>query len=390
MKNLSEKQFKELANKTGELVISIYIPTSKQSTDSYQTDKTHFKNMLKEVGADLESNYNLEEEEIRKILQPGQNLIEDYEFWKYSLDMLAYFIIDGKVERYRLPIKQKEETYFIGKRPYLLPLIPELHSDGRFYLLYLDLNRIRLYQGSRNDIREIELDPEEVAVSLIEEEKRDENQQSLQGQGGVGNAGAMFHGHGEGSGEDKKTTILNYFHRMTEMLEPKLYEDPLPLFLAGVDYLIPLFHQASKYTHLKKGHISGTHNGIEQRGLKEKAWAVAEGHFVKERESRKEAFDFKASRNLAIFNDKQKLIKAAVTGGVDTLWVNNNHRQHLWGTYNDDNFTVHFDEGPTGNNHCLIDLAAVKVVENGGKVYVVPPEEMPTEALMAGTLRYEV
>jgi hypothetical protein len=390
MKTFSEKQFKELANKTGELVISIYIPTSKQSTDSYHTDKTHFKNKLKTIGADLESQYNLEEEEIRKLLQPAQDLLEDYEFWKFNLDTLAYFIIDGKVEMYRLPIKIDEGNYFIGKRPYLLPIIPELNQDGKFYLLYLDLNRIRLYQGSRNTVREIELDPEEVAVSFIEEEKRDENQESLQGQGGIGNAGAMFHGHGGGSGEDKKVTILNYFHRMTEMLEPKLYEEPLPLFLAGVDYLIPLFHQASKYNHLKKGHISGTHNGIEQRGLQEKAWALAKEHFAAEMRSRKEDFDFKASRKLAIYNDKPKLIKAAITGGVDTLWVNNNHQKHLWGTYNDDNFTVHFDDGPTVKNHCLIDLSAVKVIENGGKVYVVPPEEMPTEELMAGTLRYEV
>ncbi|MEX2593035.1 MAG: hypothetical protein WD426_09670 [Anditalea sp.] len=389
MKTFSEKQFKELASKNGELVISLYTPTSKQSTDSYQTDKTHFKNKLKAIGADLESNYNLEEEEIRRLLQPGQNLLEDYEFWKYNSDMLAYFIIDGEVEMYKVPIKIEEGTHFIGKRPFLLPLIPGLNNDGRFYLLYLDLNRIRLYQGSRNNIWEIELDPEEVAVSFTEEEKRDENQQSLQGQGGVGNAGAMFHGHGGGSGEDKKVTILNYFHRMTEMLEPKLYENPLPLFLAGVDYLIPLFHQASKYTHLKKGHISGTHNGIEQRGLQEKAWALAEGHFVAERESRKEDFGFKVSRNLAISKDYQKLIKAAITGVVDTLLVNNNH-EHLWGTYNDDNFTVHLDDGPTGENHCLIDLAAVKVIENSGKVYMEEPKDMPEDTLIAGTLRYEV
>lgn len=390
MKTFHIEEFKDLSSRTADPVVSIYVPTRKQSTDSYHLDKVHFKNEVKAVGNALEKQLNLGTEEVEKLLQPAQDLLDRFDFWKYNEQTLAYFLIGGEERIYRLPTAVGQPLHFVGRRPYILPLIPELNHDGHFYLLYLDLNRIRLYEGSRNNFEEIELDPEEIAVSFIEEEKRDENQEYLQGQGGVGQAGVMYHGQGEGSGEDKKVTIQNYFHRMAEMLEPKLNEKPLPLYLAGVEYLIPLYREASHYTHLQKGFVKGGFQETEKKGLHAKAWALAEDNFKQEKKRRKEDYGFKASRNLALSDDKKRLIKAAITGGVDTLWVNNNHRQHLYGEYNEDDFSLKFDEGPNGKNHCLIDIAAVKVLDNGGKVYLVPPEEMPTEALIAGTLRYEV
>ncbi|MBS9522511.1 hypothetical protein KIH41_07025 [Litoribacter ruber] len=392
MKIFHNNHFENLAKTSGECVVSIYIPTSQKSTDSYQADKTHFKNQLAATENDLKNICKMEEEDIEKFLKPGYELLEDYDFWKYNSDMLAYYIIDGKAEFYRLPINLDKGMHFVGKRPFLLPLIPELTGDGRFYVLLLNLDRIRLFEATRNTMNEIELDPEEVAVSFTAEEEEDENQESLQGQGGVGKAGAMFHGHAKGSDEEKKVTILNYFHRMTNMLEPILNQHPLPLYLAGVDYLIPLFRQASKYHHLMEGHVSGAQFNVknaDHRELHQKAWAIAEPHFEKEKKDRKEDFGFKASKNLAVSNDYAKLIKASITGGVDTLLVSQKHK-HLWGTYDENNYKLSFDDDPDGNNHCLIDLAAVKVKENGGKVYLVDPEHMPDSALIAGTLRYEL
>lgn len=387
MNTLNIEKFKELANKTGGLFISIYTPTSKQSTDSYKTDKIYFKNELKEITAELENNFEMEAAEVRKLLQPAWDLLEDYEFWKFNSEMLAYFLINGEEELYHLSKPLAKSQHFISNRPLLLPMISELNDDGNYYLLLLDLEKIKLFKGSRNLIKEIPLDPVEIATSFTAEEELDENIHSLQGQG-VGAGGAIFHGHGEGSAEEKKVSILNYFHRMTNMLEPKLNENPLPLFLAGVDYLIPIFHEASKYTKLQKGHLSSIH-GLSVRELQEKGWELARGYFTKESKDRKEDFGFKISRKLAISNDRKRLIKAAITGGVDTLLVNNKH-EHLLGTFDEENYSVDFRNPGGGNVHCLIDLAAVKVIENGGKVYMVDPEDMPEEVPIAGTLRYEV
>ena len=387
MKTLNEDQFKELSNRTGDLVISIYSPTSKQSTDNFQTDKTTFKNVLREIGRELEGLNRFDDTEIKKILQPAFDLLEDMDFWQSNDRSLAFFIIDGEVEEYRLPKELSEPIYLIGKRPFLLPMITELNNDGNFYLLHLDMERLQLFEGTRNSFKEVELDREEIPVSYAEEEANSEFQGIRKRQGSVG-GGGEFAAHGEGPGEERKQLVQNYIHRMANKLDKKLNEKPFPLYLAGLDYLIPMFQQASKYPRLKAEHM-GRLNGMNINEIHEKAWTLAESHFLEEKNKRREEFGFRASRNLAVAKDHEKLIKAALTGGVDTLLVNTQH-QHLWGSFNEEAFSVQFDQGPNGDNHCLVDLAAAKVIDAGGKVYMVPPKEMPDESLVAGTLRYEI
>lgn len=383
MKALNEKQFKELASRTGDIVISIYTPTSKQSTDSYQTDKTHFKNKLKDIGRELQHVHNLEEEHIKKVLKPAQELLDNMDFWQNNDKMLAYFLFDGEAEFFRLSFPINQPMYLVGKRPFMLPMIPELNNDGDFYLLHLDTEKIQLFEGSRNNFKEVELDGDEIPVSYAEEEANDEFQGIRKRSGG-----GEFAAHGEGPGEERKQLVQNYIHRMANKLDKKLNQNPLPLYLAGLDYLIPMFRQASKYSLLQKTHM-GRLNGKGRNEIHKKAWELAEGYFLEEKNMRKDEFGFRASRNLAISKEPEKLIKAAITGGVDTLLVSNNHK-HLWGTYNSEDFAVDFQEGPNGENHCMIDLAAMKVIESGGRVFMISPEEMPDNALVAGTLRYEV
>lgn len=172
------------------------------------------------------------------------------------------------------------------------------------------------------------------------------------------------------------------------MLEPILNENPLPLFLAGDDYLIPLFGEANTYTHLQQGHLPNP-RGLHENELQKVAWEFVKGYFEEEWKTRKADFDFKLSRNLAVSNDDKKLIKASLAGAVDTLWVNNKH-QHLLGSFNEEDFSVDFGQEPDGDRHCLIDLSAVKVLESGGKVYLEDPEDMPGGGRISGTLRYDI
>jgi hypothetical protein len=388
MKTLNEKQFKELANRTGDVVISIYTPTSKQSTDGYQSDKTNFKNKLKEIGRELQEVHQLEEERIKSLLKPAQDLLDNLEFWQNNEKMLAYFIFDGEAVFCQLPAPMTEPMHLVGKRPFLVPLIPQLNNDGEFYLLHLNTEKIQLFKGSRNVFEEVELDEQEIPLSYAEEEEANDEFQGIRKRQGSLGSGGDFAAHGEGPGEERKQLVQNYVHRLANKLDKRLGQNPLPLYLAGLDYLLPMFRQGSKYPLLQQNHI-GTLNGKSKQEIHSNAWQVAEDYFLQEKNKRKEEFGFRASRNLAISKDPAKLIKTAMTGGVDTLLVNRKHR-HLWGTYNDEGFEVTFDEGPTGANHCLIDRAALSVINSGGRVFMLPPEEMPDQALIAGTLRYEV
>lgn len=387
MEIFNRNTFINLSKKKGNPFISIYSPTSRQSSEGYKKDQIHFKNQLQEVAIKLDKDHNIENKEIKNLLSPAYELLDDQIFWQNNSDMLACFISSEGMKIIKVPIDLENGQNFIGEKPLLLPMIAELSDDGHYYILLLNLDKILLYEATRNTVQEIILDPEDVAVSFTAEEEEDENQKQLQGQGGSGNAGAMYHGHDGGSDEVKKVTILNYFHRMTNMLEPKLNNNPLPLVLAGVDYLIPIFKEATKYNHLLDGHVSGAYGEKDMMTLHQKSWEVVAPFFEKERVKRKEAFNQKAADGLAISNDELKIIKAALTGGVDTLLVNMNHK-HLFGTYDPETHQIAVSEKQENAGHCLIDEAAARTVEYKGKVYMVEEENMPEEAQVAAILRY--
>src|SRR5690554_3207213 len=103
MKTFHIEEFKDLSGRIADPVISIYVPTSKQSTDSYQRDKIYFKNELKAVGNALENQFAMEAEAVEELLQPAQDLLDRFDFWKYNEQTLAYFLIGGEERIYRLP-----------------------------------------------------------------------------------------------------------------------------------------------------------------------------------------------------------------------------------------------------------------------------------------------
>ncbi|WP_057939982.1 baeRF7 domain-containing protein [Algoriphagus resistens] len=387
MEIFDRKKFVDLSQKSSLPYISMFIPTSRQSTDGYKQDKIHLKNKLAEVEKELEEKYQLTVNQIDKLLMPASALLKDAEFWKYNSDMIAIFLADGQIELIQAPILLGDSSYFIGTKPFLLPLIPATTDNGHYYLLVLNLERIRLYEATRNVIQEVILDPEEVAVSFTAEEEYFENQQYLQGQGGVGSAGAMFHGHGEGSDEEKKKTILNYFHRMTNMLEPILTKNPLPLYMAGVDYLIPLFREASKYKDLMDGYIPGSFTTKDLDLLHQKSWELAASHFSNERNNLLKSYEVQKTEGLAFDNETKRLLKAAFIDAVDTLFVAKDHK-HLWGKYNADKHSIEIHETQSEDDHCLIDEAAACVIRSKGSVYILDPDDMPGEAPIAGILRY--
>ncbi len=387
MEIFNRNAFINLSKSKASPYISIYSPTSRQSSEGYKKDQIHFKNQLQEVAIKLDKDHHLENKEIKSLLAPAHELLDNQKFWQNNSDMLACFISSEGMEILKVPIDIKDGQNFIGEKPLLLPMVPELSDDGHYYILLLNLDQILLYEATRNSIQEILLDPEEVALSFTAEEEEDENQKQLHGQGGSGNAGVMYHGHDGGSDEKKKVTILNYFHRMTNMLEPKLYNNPLPLILAGVDYLIPIFKEASKYNHLLDGHVSGAYGEKDMMTLHQKSWEIVAPFFEKERIKRKETFSQKAADGLALSNDQLKIIKAALTGGVETLLVNANHK-HLFGTYDPENHIINVTDTQENSGHCLIDEAAARTIEFKGKVYIVEEENMPEGAQVAAILRY--
>ncbi len=380
-------QFNELAQKEANIYVSIYTPSERQSTDGYQSSRIHFKNALTEAKSKLITDFELTESQAEEFLVDGFNVLDDLEFWKYSSDMVAFLVYDGQATFLKLPLTIENTICQVGIRPYLLPLIPELNDDGHFYLLALNLKEVQLFEVTRSTIQQITLS-DDIATSYTEEIEDADRQKALQHRSGLGQAGAMFHGQGSGSDEDRKVEILQYYHRLSAGLDPLLHKNPLPLLLAGVEYLIPLYREASKYPYIVESYLTGSYTEDDMLTLSAEAWELMEPYFLQERKARKEEYGLFMSRAQGD-SDTESVLLTALSGGVDTLFIQNG--QEVWGTYEAESFRIRIDEAPNTDNYSLLNEAAKKTKEFGGKVYLLDAESMPAEgAIIAGIFRYPI
>src|SRR5690606_1471359 len=140
------------------------------------------------------------------------------------------------------------------------------------------------------------------------------------------------------------------------------------------DYLFPIYQEANTYPHLYSSSVPGNPSDFENsRSLHAKALEQLTPYFEKEKE--RKMHQFKESNPGFTSKNIKEIIPAIFEGKVDTLFIQD--REELWGNYNPDMASVEIiDNGKTGK-HSLMNLAAVKVIEQGGTVYLMDQELMP-------------
>ena len=96
--------------------------------------------------------------EIRVLLEPFESLANDKEFWNRSLDGLAVFGAPGFFHAFGLQ-RTVPELAVVADSFHTKPLWRFLQSAGRYQVLALSLGRIRLFEGNRYALDEIDLAP---------------------------------------------------------------------------------------------------------------------------------------------------------------------------------------------------------------------------------------
>ena len=248
MKLFSIEELATLTLEANTNCVSIYMPTYKMSTETLQ-NPIRFKNLIREAEEKLIET-GLRGQEAKDLLLPAHEL-DEYDFWQHQSDGLAIFISNNFFSYYTVPI-DFQELVVVTDRFHIKPLISLLTGDGQFYILALSQNLVRLFQGTRYSVNQIEL--EDLPTSIAEALKYDDPEKSLQfhtgtPQGGSGGRAAIFHGQGAGN-DDAKDNILRYFRKVNDGLQQLLKNQKCPLVLVGVDYLLPIYKQANSYSDL--------------------------------------------------------------------------------------------------------------------------------------------
>lgn len=373
---MTKAQFDRLAEYHGLNCISLYIPTFRagEEVDSHKGE-LRLKNLIKELKKKLEEK-KLNSREISKLIQPLEELIEDVHFWRNQSDGLALFLNDGNMETFTLPL-HFDEFIYISDHYYLKPVVSLFSDNGKFYLLTLSLKNVRLFEGSRHTIAE--LDVSDIIPGQLEDvvgyDYEDKSLQFRTGHGGnpaQKDAGASFHGHGSGK-DDEQHEIDKFFRAVDEGVMKILHDQKDPLVLACVEEYYAKYKKANNYKYLYHKFIDRNPDNEDPIFLHELAWGLLEEDFKKERKQKTEQFlDLSAGGRTS--SDLKEIIPAAVDGRIDTLFIQPD--KEAYGIYNHETHEVLMGEEHSGAAG-LFNMAAVNTLQNSGQVFKCGPEEMP-------------
>ncbi|HVL64642.1 MAG TPA: hypothetical protein VM573_05670 [Actinomycetota bacterium] len=378
-------ELRSLVDEAPDPAVSIYMPTHRLGPET-ELDTVRLKNLVNEAFERLTAR-GLRRPQVEEILEPATALLGDGTFWRHQLDGLALFLAPGFSRHYRLPF-EVDELVVVDDVFQVTPLLPALGAEGHFFILAVSRNALRLLRATRYGVEELDTDhldiPKDLAEALRYDdfERRDGNLQHRGGHGGPNRGRQIFHGHGQGA-EDVKNEVLRYFQAVDRGLSDVLRNESAPLVLASVDYLQPLFRQASRYAHVLEEGVDGNPDRVSAAELHERALPVVEAELRKDLEAAKERYGNGQSNGTSSC-DLADILVAAHEGRVDALFVRRGARTS--GRYDAEArrlVSVGDDEGTD-----LIDLAARQTLLHAGEVYVVDDPDMPCPDQLGAVFRY--
>jgi hypothetical protein len=367
--------------------ISLYLPTHRTGTEMQQ-DRTRLKNQMRQA-ENLLFLTNVHVAEVEDLLEPIQALVDDEPFWLHPSEGLALFRSRDVFDPYRLPFSF-QELVVVSNHFYLKPLLPFLSKDGRFYILALSQNDVRLFEGTHFSIHEVEL-PGAVPEGMAEVLRYDQPEHQLQYQSsssgasaGKGGRQAMIFREQGVVGDDTREQVLRYFRQIDKGLQEVLRDETAPLVLAGVAYLNSLYRAVNTYPHLLDRGIAGNPDTLKAETLHEQVWALVEPYVSKPQQDAAAQYKHYAATERAS-NNARKIIPAAYDGCIESLFVASDQEQ--WGTFDPATRTMHVHRQAKFRDEDLLDLAATQTLLHGGSVYAVEREHMPDTALVAAVFR---
>src|SRR5919199_2408506 len=391
MNELSVEKLKALVEQPKGLCVSMYMPIYRVGVDVHQ-NSTRLKNLKREAEKSIVES-GMSEGEALEFLKPIQEMIDSGEdFWQEkNNDGLAVFLGSGVFHYYRLPLSF-DELVVVTDRFHLKPLLPLLRGDGKYYVLALSQQDVRLLECTRNSVREIELEdvPKSLDEALQYDETAKEGQRRMSTpKGGTNNSfqhAGSFHGQGSPDRDKFQRDMEQFFYAIDRGLQKYLQGKHAPLVLAGVEHLFPGYREANSYQHLVEEGIPGNPELLKPEELQAKAWEIVEPLFLQEQQDAIEHYkELTATERTS--TDLKEVVPAAYYGRVEQLFVAVGVQQ--WGIFNPgiSTSTIDLHSEPELGDEDLLDAAAVHTIVNGGTVYAVEPDKVPDEAPLAAVFR---
>ena len=356
---LTKESLTELLVPSPAPCLSLYQPTHRRYPVNHQ-DPIRFRNLVKQLEESLLQAYP--KTEARVLLKPFHALAENHDFWKHTLDGLAVMAGPDFFRVFRLA-RPVSELVVVGDSFHITPLWQFLQSVTRYQVLGLSLDKIRLFEGDRDTLEEIEIGagvPRTMTDALGSE--LTEPHQTVSSYGGVGGASKPMH-HGHGGKADETDIDADRFFRSVDraVLEHHSQPSGLPLILAALPEHHHRFHEVSQNPFLLAEGITINPDAVTNDDLRTLAWKVVEPQYEARITKLKNDFE-QATASGRGSDDLPQITTAAAAGRVATLVI--------------------------GDASDVLDDLGELVGKMGGDVLVVPAASMPSLTGVAAIYRY--
>lgn len=368
--------------------ISIYLPTHRRAGETQQ-DPIRLKNLVAETEERLISG-GMRRPEAENLLKQARLLVDNDSFWQHQSDGLAVFIAPGHTIVLHLPVTVPEEAH-IGVRFHIKHLLPMIASNGRFYVLTIAQDCVRLFEGTRYGIQPVQAD--EIPESISEEQSRTDYQEKVgfHPTGPTpttwGRPAAMRHSGGESPQDVRENELKEWLRDVANAVEAQMAEETAPLAVVADERNFGHFNAFCGYPHLLPTGITEHPERLDERQLHERAWALVEPVFARRLEEAKEHFASLAGESHPRApRDLSSIVRSARFGRVDVLFVAED--AHVFGTVDLETGEGEVRQDSDEDGEDLLDRAAAEALNTGARVYALPKEQVPGGNAAAAILRY--
>lgn len=381
-KLLTNEDLSALASYSESPCLSLYQPTHRRHPENQQ-DPLRFRHLVQELKKSLETKFSADE--IRSVLEPFEELEHDRDFWNHTLEGVAVFCAAGLFQVLTLQ-RPVPELAVVSDTFHTKPLRRLLQSADRFQVLSLSRQEIKLFEGNRDALDEMDLAPDVPhTINDALGSELTEPHQTVASYGGTKLGSTMR--HSQGGKKDEVDNDTERFFRAVDLAVMQHHSRPsdLPLLLAALPEHHGLFHQISKNPFLMEEGIRINPDALPLDELRAKAWEVFEPIYESRLAKRSDDFALAQSKGRGL-DDLQKIAGAAIAGRIATLLVEADRQ--IPGRMDAATGQIQLGDLSDPEIDDLLDDLGEAVSSKGGNVVVIPSNHMPTKTGAAATCRF--
>ncbi len=354
---------KEIFNKIIEFdtypCVSIIMKTHRTAPD-YHKDPLRLKNLVKEAIDRLSDDFS--KKDMAAIVNNIEDLVASIDFSK-NMDGLALYANDTFKEKILLPFAVKDRVV-VDNTFATRDLIRWINRDTNYYVLLLNQNNVRLYDGHREQLNEIighgfPLENDHyITDSLV----------------------ASF-------SNESERKIKDYFNTIDKLFLEVHKNKPGYLLLTGAKKNLAYYKDVCDKKDVIIGFLEGNYERVSLHELGKAAWPIVKNELAVKRHVILDDLKKAVSQN-KYASGVQEVWRVANEGRCSVLVVEEDYRESASIKPKDNTLRIESDSKLSGVIDDVVDEIAEIVIKKGGRVVFTENGTLDKHQKIAAILRY--